>query len=128
MIRTALQPWLSIDNAVKAVEFYKAAFEATETYRLETPDGGIVVKLNIAEGAFWLSGGNSDSTFEPVAPIGGGSIRLILTVADPDAYFLKAIAAGSKEIFPVGEEYGWRLGRIEDPFGLHWEIGHPLKE
>jgi PhnB protein len=126
MIRTSLEPWLSLDNAVKAVDFYKTAFGARESYRLAAPDGGIVVKLEIGEDAFWLSGGNADSAEESIAPIGGASVRLILTVADPDQYFLKAIAAGAKEVFPVAEEYGWRLGRVEDPFGLHWEIGHPL--
>jgi PhnB protein len=51
---------------------------------------------------------------------------MILTVPNPDAIFAQAIAAGATEIFPVGEEHGWRLGRLADPFGLHWEIGHQL--
>jgi PhnB protein len=51
---------------------------------------------------------------------------MILTVADPDAVFMRAITAGASEIFPVGEGHGWRLGRLVDPFGLHWEIGRPL--
>jgi PhnB protein len=51
---------------------------------------------------------------------------MILTVADPDAVFGQARAAGAAEVFPVGEEYGWRLGRVVDPFGHHWEIGRPL--
>jgi len=58
--------------------------------------------------------------------VGGGSIRMILTVADPDTLFAQALAAGASEIFPVGEGHGWKLGRLVDPFGLHWEIGHPL--
>jgi len=52
---------------------------------------------------------------------------MILTVTDPDAIFAKAVQAGAKEIFPVTEEYGWRLGRLEDPFGLHWEIGKQIE-
>lgn len=55
-----------------------------------------------------------------------GSIRMILTVTNPDAMFAPALQAGATEIFPVGEEYGWRLGRLVDPFGLHWEIGRQL--
>ena len=47
-------------------------------------------------------------------------------VADADALFAQAVTAGASEVFPVGEEYGWRLGRVVDPFGHHWEIGHPL--
>jgi PhnB protein len=50
-----------------------------------------------------------------------------LTVADPDAVFARALAAGAAEVFPVGEDHGWRLGRLSDPFGLHWEIGRPLR-
>jgi PhnB protein len=51
---------------------------------------------------------------------------MILTVVDPDAVHARAIAAGATQIHPVGEDYGWRLGRVVDPFGHHWEIGHPL--
>ena len=51
---------------------------------------------------------------------------MILTVSNPDALFDRALQAGASQIFPVGEEYGWRLGRLVDPFGLHWEIGRPI--
>jgi PhnB protein len=59
-------------------------------------------------------------------PLGGHTIRLILTVADPDTLFTRAINAGATLVFPVNESHGWRLGRLVDPFGLHWEIGRPL--
>jgi PhnB protein len=52
---------------------------------------------------------------------------MVLTVPDPDAMFAKALAAGAREIWPVREDYGWRLGRVVDPFGHHWEIGRPLE-
>jgi hypothetical protein len=58
--------------------------------------------------------------------LGGGTVRLLLIVEDPESVVARAIAAGAKEVYPVGEEHGWRLGRIEDPFGHHWEIGRPL--
>jgi len=51
---------------------------------------------------------------------------MILTVGDPETVFAHALAAGASEIFPVGEAHSWRLGRLVDPCGLHWEIGHPL--
>jgi PhnB protein len=52
---------------------------------------------------------------------------MILVVADPDAMFDRAIAAGAASISPVmDEDYGWRIGRVVDPFGHHWEIGKPL--
>jgi PhnB protein len=52
---------------------------------------------------------------------------MILTVADPDAVFAQAVAAGARVVSAVEEAYGWRLGHVVDPFGHHWEIGHPLR-
>ncbi len=119
-----LAPWLSVRSTKEAVAFYKNAFGATETYRLEDPDGNAVIKLSVAGGEFWL--GDTSPENDDSKTLGGGTIRMILTVADPDAFFAKALQAGAAEVFPVGEEHGWRLGRLVDPFGLHWEIGKPV--
>ena len=123
-IQTSLAPWLSVRSTAKAVAFYTAAFNATETYRLEDPDGNAVVKLSVGNAEFWLSDTPSDNN-EP-EKIGGDTIRMILTVNDPDSVFEQALKAGATEVFPVGEEHGWRLGRMIDPFGLHWEIGKQI--
>src|ERR1700712_2057432 len=125
-IQTSIAPWLSVQEVAKAAEFYKAAFNAVETYRLEAPDGGLVVQLAVKSAAFWLSNGTPGNEEEATRPLGGGTVRMILTVNNPDVLFAQALQAGATEVFPVGEEYGWRLGRITDPFGLHWEIGHPV--
>jgi len=125
-IASSIAPWLSVGNSVKAIAFYKVAFGAVELYRMEDPDGGLVVKLSVKSAEFWLSGGSNDDANLSSEPLGGGSVRMILTVPDPDAVFAQALKAGASQVFPVGEEYGWRLGRLVDPFGLHWEIGHPL--
>jgi PhnB protein len=129
-IPCSIAPWLSVRDGERAVAFYKSAFGATEVYRLEVPDdGGVVVRLSVAGAEFWLSGqssGDRDAQADAREPLGGGSVRIILTVADPEAVFARAVAAGASEIFPVGEQHGWRLGRVADPFGLHWEIGHQL--
>jgi PhnB protein len=122
-LQTSIQPWLTVQNAAKSIEFYKNAFGAVETYRMEDPGGGLVVKLSIDGAEFWISSENDNANAKQ---LGNDTIRMILVVDDPDTVFTKAIAAGASEIFPVGEEYGWRLGRIVDPFGLHWEIGHLL--
>jgi PhnB protein len=90
------------------------------------PEAGTVVRLSVHGAEFWVS---SEAATEPQSsqqPVGGGTVRMILTVADPDAVFAQALSAGATEVFPVGEEHGWRLGRLIDPFGLHWEIGKPL--
>jgi PhnB protein len=124
--RTSIAPWLSVRDGARAVQFYRSAFGAVETYRLEAPDGAVVARLSVQGADFWLSGESpKDGKFGPESP-GGGPIRMILTVSDPDAVFRQALAAGASEVFPVGEGHGWRLGRVVDPFGHHWEIGRPL--
>ena len=125
-IATSIAPWLSVQDCVTAIDFYKSAFGAVETYRLEAPDGALVVKLSVDGAEFWLSGATTPHVDSKKELLGGDSVRMILTVIDPDSVFQSALKAGATEIFPVGEEYGWRLGRLVDPFGLHWEIGHPL--
>ena len=125
-LRCSIAPWITIQGGKNAIAFYKSAFAAKEVYRHDDPSGGSVVRLSINGAEFWVSEeapGDPESTSEPV---GGGSVRMILTVPDPDAVFARALKAGAVEVFSVGEDHGWRLGRLEDPFGLHWEIGHPL--
>lgn len=124
MITPSIAPWLTIADGRRAAEFYSAAFGALETYRLEAPDGALILRFSLGGAEWWVSGGPMAET-EPV-PLGADTIRMILTVADPDTLFARALAAGATEVFPVGEGHGWRLGRLIDPFGLHWEIGHPL--
>jgi PhnB protein len=127
-IATSLAPMLSVRNGARAVEFYKSAFRATEVFRLEAPDGAVVSRLSVEGAEFWVSDESPEhGNFSPES-LGGGSVRMILTVPDPDAVFAQAIAAGTRAIVPVEENYGWRLGRVVDPFGHHWEIGHPLAE
>lgn len=126
LIPTTIAPWLSVRNGARAVDFYKSAFGATEVFRME--EGGSVVDRLSVEGAeFWVGDESPEHfNFSPQT-IGGGSVRIILTVADPDAVFARAVDAGASQVYPVGEEYGWRLGRVVDPFGHHWEIGRPLE-
>ena len=125
---TSIAAWLTVVNSKKAGMFYKEAFGAIETYRMETPDGGLVLKLSVEGAEFWVSGQSDDANSDETTTenLGGDSIKMILTVDDPDTLFEQALKAGGTEIFPVGEDYGWRLGRLSDPFGLHWEIGKPL--
>ena len=126
--KTSILPWLSIRNSKKAALFYKEAFGAIETYRMETPDGGLVLRLSVDGAEFWVSGQSDNESIAEIAKenVGGDTIKIILTVDNPDSVFEQALKAGANEVFPVGEDYGWRLGRLSDPFGLHWEIGKPL--
>lgn len=125
-IATSIAPWLSVRNSAGAVDFYTSAFGAVEAFRLEDAGGGVVARMSVDGAEFWLSDESQEhGNFSP-ASLGGGSVRMILTVADPDALFRQALAAGAVEVYPVGEENGWRVGRLIDPFGHHWEIGRPV--
>jgi PhnB protein len=125
-IATTLAPLLSVRRGLEAVEFYKAAFGAEELMRVEN-DGAVVARLSIAGAEFWLADESPDhQNFSPES-IGGGTVRLILTVDDPDGVYNRAIAAGASVVWPVADQsYGWRVGRLADPYGHHWEIGKPL--
>ena len=123
----SVAPMLSVRNGARAVEFYKAAFGATEVFRIESPDGAVVCRLSVEGAEFWVSDESPENANYSPESLGGGTVRMILTVPDPDAMFARAIDAGARSVVPVKEDYGWRLGRVVDPFGHHWEIGHPLE-
>jgi PhnB protein len=125
-IACSIAPMLSVRRGAQAVEFYKAAFGAIEVFRVEDPSGAVVSRLAVDGAEFWVSDESpAHANYSPES-LGGGSVRMILTVADPDALVAQARAAGATEVTAVEEAYGWRLGRVVDPFGHHWEIGHPL--
>jgi PhnB protein len=126
-VRCTIAPWLSVRRSAKAVEFYKTAFGATESFRLEDPSGGVVARLSVDGAEFWVSDESPEhKNFSPES-IGGGSVRLVLSVADPNAVFTRAVQAGATEVHPVEEEHGWLVGRVVDPFGHHWEIARELQ-
>jgi PhnB protein len=117
---TSIAPWLSVANATEALAYYKAAFGATELERLDDDAGNVVVaQLSIDGAELWIQ---ADPGAPPDAS-GGRRVRMILTVDDPDAVFARAVAAGGAEVAPVHESHGWRIGRLADPSGHHWEIG-----
>lgn len=118
-----IEPWLHVSHGANAVNFYKKAFGATEAYRMDTVDGGVVAQLKIANAGFWISGGAGDT--KDISH-NGDAVRMIITTKDPDKLFEQAINAGAVVVNPVTEEYGWRLGRLSDPYGHHWEIGIPV--
>jgi PhnB protein len=125
---TQIQPLLSVRGGAAAVEFYKAAFDAVETYRVEDPGGDVVATLSVGGAEFWVSDESpAHGNFSPPA-LGGGTVRMILIVPDPDAVFAQAVRAGATVVTPMGDAYGWHLGRVSDPFGHHWEIGRPLHQ
>lgn len=124
----SVAPMLSVRGGARAVEFYKSAFGAVEVYRMEDQDSGALVsRLTIHGAEFWVSDESPEHASHSPESLGGGTVRMILTVPNPDAMFARAVATGAQSIFEVGEAYGWRLGRVADPFGHHWEIGRPIE-
>ena len=122
----SIAPSLSVRNGKRAIEFYKTAFGANEIHHVEDPAGSVVSQLTVNGAEFWLSDESpAHENFSPES-LGGSTVKIVLVVPDPDAVFAKAIAAGAKAIYAVGNMHGWRLGRLVDPFGHHWEIGKPL--
>jgi PhnB protein len=89
-------------------------------------EGGGVAQLAVDGAAFWVAEESpANQNFSPES-LGGCSVRMLLIAADPAAGCARAVAAGARQVAPVTDEYGWRLGRIVDPFGHHWDVGRPL--
>jgi len=121
--KTAVTATLSVRDWARAIEFYKAAFAATELYRV---DGGGVAQLSVAGAGVWVAEESPEHlNFSPES-LGGCSVRMLLIVEDPAAVCKRAVAAGATQVAPVTDAHGWRVGRIVDPCGHHWEIARKL--
>jgi PhnB protein len=121
--KTAITATLAVRNWAQAVDFYKAAFGAAELYRV--PGGG-VAQLAVDGADFWVAEESPEHLNPSPQTLGGCSVRMLLIVEDPAAVCKRAVAAGATQVNPVSDEHGWRIGRIVDPFGHHWEIARQL--
>ena len=119
---TVITPWLSVRDAAAAVEFYRRAFGAT-TGELAGSGGELQVGELFVDGArFWVQ-------LDPDLPADidpGRAVRMIISVANPDAAFQRALGAGAVALADVHDEGGWRSGRVVDPFGHQWEFAQPI--
>ncbi len=128
MRQPQLQAQLSVRGGRDAVEFYKSAFGAVEVFRFGGEHDGdeLVAQLAVGDSLLWVEDESPPhGNFSPKT-VGGATIRMLLMVEDPRAVLARAVELGAAEISPVGDEHGWELGRIDDPFGHRWEIGRPL--
>src|SRR6476469_2707615 len=92
-----IAPMLSVRRGAQAVEFYKAAFGGIEVCRIESPDGAVVARLSVEGAEFWVADESPEHhNFSPES-LGGGSVRMVLTIGDPDAMFARAVKAGATE-------------------------------
>jgi PhnB protein len=126
-VETAIQPELWVEDGPAAIAFYERGLGAEVLHLVSGPDpSDVVAQLSVAGACFWVSSSSDEmGRFSPLR-IGGTTGRLLLVIADPDALMARALAAGATQRSAVGDEHGWRLGRLVDPFGHEWEVGHPL--
>lgn len=117
----SLTPYLMVEEADRALEFYKKAFGAKEIMRTKTPHGEIGhCEMQIGDSRFMFSGlfGNMEKTHP------NSSSSLLIYVDNVDEFFKRALSAGAIEINPVADQfYGDRMGSLKDPFGHLWHIG-----
>jgi PhnB protein len=123
---TSIAPMLSVRKGAQAVAFYKDAFGASELFRIDSPTGEVVARLSVNGAEFWVADESPEHLNFSPETLGGGTVRMVMIVDDPDTAFETAVSAGAKVVMPMKNDYGWRLGRVVDPFGHHWEIGKPL--
>jgi PhnB protein len=124
-----LMPVLAVRGGAQAVDFYRRAFGADERSRVTAADGSVVAVLDIAGWPLMVADESPEHGNPSPEGLGGTTVRLALVVPDPDAAAARAVAAGARLVYAVADQdYGWRLGRVVDPFGHHWEIGRPLRE
>jgi PhnB protein len=124
----AVTPYLIVKDAVKALDFYKRAFGATELLRLDNPDG------TIAHGEFRIGDSpvmfaEAMDTYRDPKAIGGSPVSFMIYVTDVDRVFAQAIAAGGTEQRPLANQfYGDRTGTLVDPFGHVWTIATHVED
>jgi PhnB protein len=126
----SVTPYLCVSDAARAIEFYKAAFGATEIMRMEAPGGKIGhAELKVGDSIILLADEFPEMNFRSPQTIGGVSTHVYIYDADVDSCVERAIAAGAKLERPVKDQfYGDRTGGIEDPFGHHWYIATHLED
>lgn len=117
-------PYLCVDGAAAAIDFYTAVFGASEVYRIPAPDGKIGhAEVKLGDSAVMLSDEYPEMGARGPKTIGGSPVTLTIYVPDVDATVTKAVAAGATELRPVEDQfYGDRAGQVEDPFGHRWSI------
>jgi PhnB protein len=127
----AITPYLIIDGAAQAIDFYKKAFGATELFRMPDPTGKRIghAELKIGDSQIMLADENSNMGFRNPKAYGGTPVSLLLYVNDVDATIPRAVAAGAKLLKPIQDQfYGDRSGTIHDPFGHVWTVATHIKD
>ena len=123
-------PYLAVDNAAEAIDFYRRAFGAKERGRMPGPDGTIAhAELEIGDSRVMLSDPFPQSSVRPPKELGGTSASVFMYVEDVDAVFKQAVDAGATVTMePSDQFWGDRFGSVSDPFGHSWAIATHIED
>ena len=124
------QPYLAVDDAAKAIDWYKQAFGATERFRMDGPGGTVGhAELEIGDSVLMLSDPFPQASTKPPKELGGTSSSVMLYVEDVDATVKQAVDAGATVTMEVSDQFwGDRFGSITDPFGHSWSIATHVED
>jgi PhnB protein len=125
-----VNPYIAVDDAAKAIEFYKRAFGAKERVKMEGPPGKIAhAEIEIGDSVIMLSDPFPQSPVKTPKELGGITGSVMLYVEDVDEFVQQAVDAGAKITMPVENQFwGDRFGRVEDPFGHNWQIATHVED
>ena len=125
-----LAPYLAVDNAAQAIDYYKNAFGAKERVRMEAPGGAIGhAELEIGDSVVMLSDPFPQASTKPPKELGGSSAAVFMYVEDVDAVVKQAVDAGATVLMEVADQFwGDRFGTVQDPFGHTWSIATHVED
>jgi PhnB protein len=123
-------PYLAVEDATEAIEYYTKAFDAKERVRMETPDGKVGhAELEIGDSIVMLSDPFPQASTKPPNELGGTSVSVFMYVEDVDAVVKRAVDAGAMVTMEVADQFwGDRFGSVKDPFGHLWSIATHVED
>jgi PhnB protein len=126
----AVTPYLAVEDATEAIEYYTKAFGAKERVRMETPDGKVGhAELEIGDSLVMLSDPFPQASTKPPNELGGTSVSVFMYVEDVDAVVKQAVDAGATVTMEVADQFwGDRFGSVKDPFGHLWSIATHVED
>jgi PhnB protein len=125
-----VMPYLIVDGASSAIDFYVSVLGASERMRLPGPDGRVGhAELTLGDSVIMLADEYPDMEARGPVALGGTPVSLLVYVEDVDGVFERAIQAGARALRPVEDRfYGDRVGRFEDPFGHRWDVSTHIED
>jgi PhnB protein len=123
-------PYLIVDGATRALEFYARAFGAKELMRFPAPGGRIMhAEMRIGDSVIMLADEHPEMGYRGPRALGGSPVSILLYVPDVDARFERALAAGAESVRAVENQfYGDRSGTLVDPFGHVWTLSTHVED